>query len=1116
LRQLEKEEDVEDSSRAIGVDSEKEITTVDDETKITTPNNTAVGEIEVTSTSNDLTKISLLRELEKEEDAEDNSNAVGVDLEEENTSVNEETKITTSNTAVDEIRSSSTYDTFTGFSILRQLEKEENVEDSSRTIGVDLEEESTVADEETKITTPSTAVDEFETTVTSSDNLTGITLLRQLEKEEDTEDSLKVIGVDSEEENTTVGDETKITTPNNSAVDEIETTSTSKNLTGISSLRHLEKEEDAEDSSNAGCVKPEEENTAVDKETKITTFNTAVNEIEITAISNNLAGIPLLHRLGEEDTKANSRAISVDSEEEDTTVVDEIENTTFSNNLTGISSLHQLEKEEDAEDSSNAVGADLEEENTAVAKETKITTFNTAVDEIEITAISNNLTKISLLHQLGNEEDTRDNSRDSEEDAAANERNKITTPSTTVDKLENTVTFSNNLTGITLLRQLEKEEDVEDSSRAIGVDSEKEITTVDDETKITTPNNTAVGEIEVTSTSNDLTKISLLRELEKEEDGVEKSRVVCVEDDIWFDAEEESTAVDVKSEITTSNTSSGVFVLGQVQVDEIYSEDCSPADFRDDANQRSISPTPVIQKLVGGILENSSIANRLNDDDQRPLRTLMVPNFLEKCVEKIEPTNLNFLDDIVEANSEIGSTLGESIDGETQSIGSETQSIGDETQTCNNDSVYNLTPILQLEKRFIRLVKKKKWSAVEEFFNLNHFDRRPIASRKPLFCGDDYPLHLICDYNARIKERMRILKELEKEKKIDEDKKKARYDRIRRRRHGENVDTIYDSDEWTSSDEESDLSDDNGLDKKTSITRGSNVQKIKEMLPPTSLILALLKAYPQAAKSKGYNARLPLHHIMRHNYPPDVIEAMILAYPHALNIKDNMNQTPRDIMNIRLDCAGRRWDSEIHTVASKTNSIDEGVEVSLSTKNGGSGTEVEINDVRQNSRTYTSDINMFLDCPVSCWIEHSKNLKHQTKIESKINDLQGEVDILQDTLVDINEECTYINGTIDDLTKRVEDFLVTSIESVQMNEQIEILEMTLGPEFEKLNTSLGVAESWDVDTYHQTEEHTKYIRAFNEDINIVYEKMNSDMATIKEDIKSLNLCISEGKGIHET
>jgi len=485
-------------------------------------------------------------------------------------------------------------------------------------------------------------------------------------------------------------------------------------------------------------------------------------------------------------------------------------------------------------------------------------------------------------------------------------------------------------------------------------------------------------------------------------------------------------------------------------------------------------------------------------------------------------SNLTLDNGVVGINTEEDNTVPDknicsehhSLRGIHQYTSGENNSVGDKDQTLKVDSVYNLTPLLKLEKRFIRLFIKKKWNAIEKFLNFNPFDRQVIASRQPLYCGDDYPLHLICDLDARtrIKERICLIEKWKNEKEDE---------RIRRNKIG-----------GTSSDEAINLLDSSNSDKENLTTSGSSLRKIEEMLPPTSLILTLLKAYPQAAKCKGWNARLPLHHVVHHNYPPDVIKAVFLAYPEALDIKDNMEKTPRDIINSRLDVVAGKWDSEIHMITSKTNSFDEidgrvdnvdekldfeihlrssksnssdeGVEIIISTQNNDSDNEVEINNSKQMRRTHNP--NVFLDCSVSCWIDHSRNVELQNNIDKRINVIQEEVGTLRDELTDIYKEEAYLNGSLDDLTKRSEDFLLLSKDSLQLPERIEILKMAMFPEFEKINTCLeNVNESWDPDKYLQTEEDSKYITAFNEDLYILYEKMNSDMATIKEEIKSLNL-----------
>jgi len=276
------------------------------------------------------------------------------------------------------------------------------------------------------------------------------------------------------------------------------------------------------------------------------------------------------------------------------------------------------------------------------------------------------------------------------------------------------------------------------------------------------------------------------------------------------------------------------------------------------------------------------------------------------------------------------------------------------------------------------------------------------------------------------------------------------------------------------------------------------------ILPPTSLILTMIKIYPEAIRCKGWNGKLPLHHVVHYNYPLIVIKAMILAYPEAMDIKDKSKESPRMIITARMNDSEGKWDSGIDLSSSKTRSIEEVVEVCLATDIDGNGTEVDICHSKYPSSKYDPGINAFLACPITCWNEHSQSLGLQDSIDKKINAMQEEVDILKDELVDIYEEEAYIDGALDDLSKCVGNFLVSTIESAQIVERVQILQMTLGPEFDKISTSLEKAiEVWDKNMYNQAGEDRKYIAAFNEDICELYEKVTSDMTSMKQEMVSL-------------
>ena len=123
-----------------------------------------------------------------------------------------------------------------------------------------------------------------------------------------------------------------------------------------------------------------------------------------------------------------------------------------------------------------------------------------------------------------------------------------------------------------------------------------------------------------------------------------------------------------------------------------------------------------------------------------------------------------------------------------------------------------------------------------------------IMASKPHPDGyGDYPLHLILDFQVDLNARAKAMGLLELQRRKEQDKLEAREERNRRRMEGEDVDTVYDSDEWTSSGSEDESDDDN-----------ESTDEESEP-PPSDIILKLVEAYPDACKTRGYGGRYPLH-----------------------------------------------------------------------------------------------------------------------------------------------------------------------------------------------------------------------------------------------------------------
>ena len=172
-----------------------------------------------------------------------------------------------------------------------------------------------------------------------------------------------------------------------------------------------------------------------------------------------------------------------------------------------------------------------------------------------------------------------------------------------------------------------------------------------------------------------------------------------------------------------------------------------------------------------------------------------------------------------------------------------------------------------------------------------------MASEEIPFSGGDYPLHLLCDYTTNVKERQEIIEARMELHQRQVEKFKAWEERQRRRIRGEDVATVYDSDEWTSSDESEGGETITTLNSDKTGTQTNSTNS----MPPTSVVCAMLQAYPLAAKKRGFGGRLPLHHVVRHDFPLEVIEAVLKSYPEGRTCKDKQERSPYDLMEVDND-----------------------------------------------------------------------------------------------------------------------------------------------------------------------------------------------------------------------
>lgn len=348
-------------------------------------------------------------------------------------------------------------------------------------------------------------------------------------------------------------------------------------------------------------------------------------------------------------------------------------------------------------------------------------------------------------------------------------------------------------------------------------------------------------------------------------------------------------------------------------------------------------------------------------------------------------------------------------------------------------------------------ISRGEWKEVGKIMNTPQ--GKVMASNPHPNGFGDYPLHLILDYQINFEARAKAMEAYMAEEKKQEIKFEAREDRERRRREGEEVDTVYDSDEWTSSESE-DESDDDDANANNDVD--SNIER---SIPPAAVVLAVLKACPSACRVQGYNSRFPLHHAIRMQHSKEVIEAIIRQYPQALNMKDNQEKIPRDY------------------------------------------------ELRNKGDPDLINIIAMLDRPASCWLQNVRD-------EEVGNNLSNELHSLEKEVGDMMVEYEKVMKDERDLLERMAeiDRVVESYnqfrENQDMDGRVAKLQISLDTELfrvkDRLNSLIGQAEL----KYADDEKERKYITGFNEDVIKIYENAQDEINELKEEIANMKLSVN--------
>ena len=243
--------------------------------------------------------------------------------------------------------------------------------------------------------------------------------------------------------------------------------------------------------------------------------------------------------------------------------------------------------------------------------------------------------------------------------------------------------------------------------------------------------------------------------------------------------------------------------------------------------------------------------------------------------------------------------------------------------------------------------------------------------------------------------------------------------------------------------------------------------------PPASIILAVLEAYPEAARVKGSHGRLPLHHAVRLQLPGEIVSALIRAYPQGLDTWDRTKEgmTPRD-----FPCRDP-------------------------IKETGSGSEDE--DYEDDPVAW----NALLSRPSSCWLQQVKDEENQTRMDEELLGLENEFNDLDLELEkSLSEEAALGTrlGKIEADLRRYEKIRMGS----DLSEKVDRAEKSLKVGLDDVTSRLDeLLDAMDHQYENDTQER-RFIAEFSDDVKAVYEDVKGTMEEIWADVKELKSLIS--------
>lgn len=342
------------------------------------------------------------------------------------------------------------------------------------------------------------------------------------------------------------------------------------------------------------------------------------------------------------------------------------------------------------------------------------------------------------------------------------------------------------------------------------------------------------------------------------------------------------------------------------------------------------------------------------------------------------------------------------------------------TATLTKDQIIARNTNLHLKE----LLEQKQWEEAMALI-LNSSDSNTKAADFVSLpfpkCGGDFPLHVVCDWDY------------EPGNTNNEDGNSLYSSRIHNSANVDDTKSVG-----------------------TAITGRTRTPTNKPNLltkpPPLELIEAILNAYPKAARTRGRDGSLPLHYAARGCAPPHILKLLIKAFPQALDVADEFNETPRAFYQ------------------------------------------------------KTADNIAILDRPICCWEHHFHDVEDRDAVEESIAELWEEVARLELELGAEKEYKKRMANTLKEFLLKASEFSNGEEESIHgkhVEYKATALENVMSSELNSLSTRLDAIAVRLKKKYEANDEERKYIRLFDEDVVCIYQEAALTTSALQQDHRTL-------------